>query len=74
MKVWRKWMWRRQAEAEARVMEVVWDGEKHYGYELSKAAKLRPGRMYPTLSRLLQCGALEDGWGEGGRRWYRRSR
>jgi PadR family transcriptional regulator, regulatory protein PadR len=35
---------------------------KHWGYELSKAAGVRSGVLYPMLSRLLAQGWLTDGW------------
>jgi PadR family transcriptional regulator PadR len=35
---------------------------KHWGYELSKAAGVRSGVLYPMLSRLLADGLLTDGW------------
>lgn len=35
---------------------------KHYGYELSKAAGVRSGVMYPLLRRMLNEELLIDGW------------
>jgi DNA-binding PadR family transcriptional regulator len=40
-------------------------------YDLSRGLKLRPGRVYPALRRLLAAGAIADGWGADGRRYYR---
>lgn len=34
----------------------------HWGYELSKAAGVRSGVMYPVLRRMLEEGWLIDGW------------
>ncbi len=36
--------------------------ERHWGYELSRASKVRSGVMYPILGRLLERGWVEDGW------------
>lgn len=33
-----------------------------YGYSLSRAAKVRSGVLYPTLTRMLDAGWLTDGW------------
>jgi PadR family transcriptional regulator PadR len=35
---------------------------QHWGYELSKQAKVRSGAMYPILGRMLDEGWLTDGW------------
>jgi len=35
---------------------------RHWGYELSKAAGVRSGVMYPILQRLLHDGWVTDGW------------
>lgn len=35
---------------------------RHWGYELSKAAGVRSGVMYPVLGRMLTEGWLADGW------------
>lgn len=49
-----------------------------YGYDISKAADLRSGVVYPMLTRLLAAGYLSDGWedpatteGRPPRRYYR---
>lgn len=51
---------------------------QHYGYELSKAAGVKSGVMYPLLRRMLDEGYLIDGWedekeisGRPVRRYYR---
>lgn len=52
---------------------------RHWGYELSKAAGVRSGVMYPVLRRMLEEGWLADGWEAGAdtggkrppRRYYR---
>lgn len=36
--------------------------ERHYGYPLGKAAGVRPGVLYPMLSRWLDQGWLADDW------------
>ena len=38
--------------------------KKHWGYDTSKASGVRPGAMYPILSRMLDSGWLRDGWEE----------
>jgi PadR family transcriptional regulator, regulatory protein PadR len=35
---------------------------RHWGYDLSRAAGIRSGVLYPILHRLLEEGWLEDGW------------
>jgi PadR family transcriptional regulator len=35
---------------------------QHWGYELSKAAGVRSGVMYPLLTRMLEREWLRDGW------------
>jgi PadR family transcriptional regulator PadR len=35
---------------------------RHWGYELSKQARVRSGVMYPILHRMLDDGLLADGW------------
>lgn len=34
----------------------------HYGYQLSRAANLPPGTLYPMLARLAEQGFLEASW------------
>jgi PadR family transcriptional regulator PadR len=36
--------------------------DRHWGYELSKQARVRSGVLYPILQRMLDAGWLEDGW------------
>lgn len=50
---------------------------KHWGYDTSKKTGVRPGVLYPILSRLLDAGWLTDGWeptskvkGRPARRYY----
>ncbi|MFJ5890307.1 PadR family transcriptional regulator [Streptomyces californicus] len=55
--------------------------DEHYGLEVSEAAGLAPGSIYPILIRLEQCGWLESRWedidtraeGRPARRYYRLS-
>ena len=35
---------------------------RHWGYDLSKRARVRSGVLYPILQRMLDAGWLEDGW------------
>lgn len=39
---------------------------RHWGYETSKAADVRPGVLYPILHRMLERGLLVDGWEDSG--------
>jgi DNA-binding PadR family transcriptional regulator len=34
----------------------------HYGYEISRSTRLRPGTLYPILARLAERGLLESEW------------
>jgi PadR family transcriptional regulator, regulatory protein PadR len=43
-------------------MSEPWDD--HYGYELSRRARVRSGVLYPILERWLQQGWLRDGWAD----------
>lgn len=52
-------------------------GDRHWGYQLSKASGVRSGAMYPRLTSMLDEGWLEDGWetqeeasGRPARRYY----
>lgn len=35
---------------------------QHWGYELSRRARVRSGALYPILHRMLEEGWVEDGW------------
>jgi PadR family transcriptional regulator PadR len=35
---------------------------RHWGYELSRQARVRSGVLYPILHRMLDDGLLTDGW------------
>jgi DNA-binding PadR family transcriptional regulator len=63
----------RRQDAENRIREAMAEPGPHYGYPLSRTTRLRPGRLYPALTRMLDRGEIEDGWGhpDHGRRWYR---
>lgn len=39
-------------------------GGKHWGYNTSKKAGVRPGVLYPIFDRMLAEGWLTDGWEE----------
>jgi PadR family transcriptional regulator PadR len=43
---------------------------RHWGYDLSRRARVRSGVLYPMLHRMLDQGWLKDGWEEipGGKR------
>lgn len=76
---WRDRRQRLRALEHLAILQTMRDGECWYGYDLSRAARLRPGRMYPALTRMLRLGFLSDGWEETSeieelrppRRWYR---
>lgn len=36
--------------------------ETHYGYELSRAARIRPGRLYPILRRMEYMYWIHSDW------------
>jgi PadR family transcriptional regulator PadR len=38
--------------------------DRHWGYDLSKRARVRSGVLYPMLQRMLVDGWLADGWEE----------
>lgn len=38
------------------------DGDRFYGYPLSKTAAVRSGVLYPMLDRMLEDGWLQDDW------------
>lgn len=35
---------------------------RHWGYNLTKTARVRSGALYPILHRMLHEGWLDDGW------------
>ena len=37
-------------------------GDRHYGLELTRAAGLKPGSIYPLLARLEDAGWLTSAW------------
>ncbi|MBO1768242.1 helix-turn-helix transcriptional regulator [Allobranchiibius sp. GilTou38] len=37
-------------------------GDKHWGYETSKATGIRSGSLYPILTRFLDAEWITDGW------------
>lgn len=41
-------------------------GDRHWGYQLQRATKVRGGRLYPTLWRWHSEGLLSDGWEDKG--------
>jgi DNA-binding PadR family transcriptional regulator len=46
----------------ARALAAHADGSRIYGYELSRAARVRSRVMYPFLQTLLENHQLTDGW------------
>ncbi len=65
-----------RAADEHHVLWAMRGGCYNFGYNIGLAASVRPGRMYPALSRLIAQGLVEDGWGQTApghpsRRWYR---
>lgn len=67
---------RRRKQARIAAVFLALPDERHYGYELSRRAKVRSGVVYPWLTKALAAGWIEDGWDapepEGaGCRWYR---
>ena len=56
---------RKQDFAEAvRSYELCVEAYRHWGYELTKSARVRSGALYPILRRMLDEGWLDDGWEE----------
>jgi PadR family transcriptional regulator, regulatory protein PadR len=53
---------RTQALLQLTLAIMVAPDDRHWGYELSKAAGLRSGVLYPILQRMLDDGWLTDGW------------
>jgi DNA-binding PadR family transcriptional regulator len=60
------------------IIDAMSDEQRWYGYNPSLRTRLRAGRVYPALTRLLDRGLIEDGWDNDlppgkprGRRWYR---
>jgi hypothetical protein len=58
----RRWRERRRNDAEFRVLDVLADGEWHYGYDLGKEARLRPARLYAAIGRLMEKRVVHDRW------------
>lgn len=59
--------WRRQRRRTAlvkvgRVLLAAPPPTRHYGYYLSRRAKVRTAVVYPMLRQMLADGWLEDGW------------
>lgn len=72
--VLRRWRDRRRREADCLVLQALRDNRPHHVHaDLHAATGLRPGRLYPALTRLLERGQVEQGWDPqpSGRRWYR---
>lgn len=77
------WFARRRQDAEERIILALWAlspyGEPSwsYGLDIMRTARLRSGRFYPAVTRLLEAGAVEASWEETGqegrprRRLYR---
>jgi DNA-binding PadR family transcriptional regulator len=63
----------RRREAETHIREAMADPGPYYGYPLSRATRLRPGRLYPALARMEARGEIVSGWDDppSARRWYR---
>lgn len=71
---------RLRARENRTVLDALSDGYCFHAYELSWQTRLRAGRLFPALTRLLDRGLIEDGWedetvtraeGRPPRRWYR---
>ncbi len=65
-----------RAADEFRILWAMRGGCYNFGYNIGLAASVRPGRLYPALTRLIEQGLVEDGWGQPApghpsRRWYR---
>lgn len=70
----------RRSEEHVDILATMTNGERWFGFDLSRRTRIRPGRMYPALSRLMSWGYISDGWedealaraeGRLPRRWYR---
>jgi DNA-binding PadR family transcriptional regulator len=66
---------RRRADEQA-ILRQLQHGGQAFGYDLGIEIGMRPARLYPALTRLLQAGEVEDGWEDAAvrlnpRRWYR---
>lgn len=56
------------------VLGALSDRRAHYGLDLARATRLRPGRLYPALDALEREGTVASFWQEGPpprRRMYR---
>jgi DNA-binding PadR family transcriptional regulator len=69
---------RLRAREDRTILEAMRDQQRWYGYNLSLRTRLRAGRMYPALTRLMERGLIEPGWDNDlppgkprRRRWYR---
>lgn len=71
--VWRRRRYARRLAEEKAVLDVLRNGRRYFATDLGEAARLRPGRLYPTLTRLDQQELIVDGWEDKPvhpRRWY----
>lgn len=61
-----RWLQRRKLDAEAKIVAELGQtpGTPRYSYDLQKITKLRPGRLYPALDRLVKDGQVVDSWDE----------
>jgi len=68
------WMQQRRDRVDVKLAAVFLarPHEKHFGYPLSQAAKLRSFAMYDALDRFLERGWIVDGWTDSSqpRRFY----
>lgn len=60
----KRWIERHRLRVEVKLAEVLMrrPADTHFGYDLMRAAGVRPGQGYPALSRMLDRGWLADGW------------
>lgn len=55
----------RRHEATFRLLMAFGPEGRHYGLDLGKRSGLRPGRLYPALTRLETRGLITSGWDDG---------